>query len=332
MSKEVTSTIYGAVPWSDNLLNVSGDIRRNREIDESKFTDQLASDRQYNWHVIEESGITYFSDMWEGGKLDYFRDTVKASDGFADDIDSATNARWLNTNTFFRQPDIAGRLSNTKNHRYEKEFDWLDQQESEVMFQPTLVSPYTFSKLSARTEGIGEAKALSYVTGLYDQILASAASRGVRHILLHEPYAAYEQVPSTERKKIIRNLGKLAANHSEIDIGVYFSFGDASKILRDVIDSEVEVSVGCDLQLTPYESLPELSDRRFFAGLVTGDNTLMQSDESIVDELEKFNSNFGPWETSLTHTIDLEYLPQKYALEKIKQIGRVARLVNGAAK
>lgn len=328
MPETVTSTVWGQTPWSDQLLTISGDVERGRA-PQSAYTEQLLRDFVEYHGVLREAGITYQSGDWGGGERDYLRSTVLGVTGFETDINGAPVTRWFDTNTFYRQPTIQGSLElvSPKNHGHYQ--FWLEAAGERAVYQPTFLSPYAFAKLSERAAGIDDVRALTSVSGLYDQLLDDAAQQGVERLLFHEPYATYHQVGSRERQRLKQTIDGLAANHPAIDVGVYFSFGDAGTLMTEFAEDEQLAVLGCDLQKTAVTELPQLSGQSLLAGLVDGANSLVDSDQQLAEVLEEVQATTGAAEISITHTIDLEHLPRLIAFAKIEQLGRIARVLGG---
>ncbi|HXE10163.1 MAG TPA: hypothetical protein VN554_01930 [Verrucomicrobiae bacterium] len=326
MSTELTSTVWGIAPWSGELLQVSGDVDRGRANKWDYFS-QLTDDFETYFNALREAGIDYCAD-WSGGRRDYFRATVLNAEGFQDGIHDAPVTRWFNTNTFFRQPTIDGPLSNKlqgiPDHGLLTVF--TDGSGPPRTYQPTLLSPYAFARLSARGQGVSEAQADTYVAGLYDELLANIGSQGITHVLFHEPFAPYNEVEESERRRLGHAVGTLAANHPEVEVGVYFSYGDGAEFVRELGEDDRIAAVGCDLQRTPAASLAPLPGHRFLAGVVDGANTLTPDDKDLLPLLESAVEAVGAPEVSVTHTVDLEHVPLRFALEKVAQIGRLGSI------
>jgi methionine synthase II (cobalamin-independent) len=328
VSAEITSTVWGIAPWSDDLLKVSGDVDRGRA-ELHDYTEQLADDFGLYHRALEAAGIDYRGGDWGGGTADYFRSTVLQAEGFREGIQEAPPARWFDTNTFYRQPVIEGPLefASAKGHGFHMLF--LEGADEPAIFQPTFLSPYAFARLSGRAEGMSQGEALKYVGGLYRGLLDDAAEQGVTHVLFHEPYAPYHQVDKKERAELKHTVGTLAEEFKEergLQTGIYFSSGDGAEFVRDFAADDRLAAVGCDLTRTSAAELTVFTKgQRLLAGLVDGANTLAQDDGEIAEVLETAAEATGAPEVSLTHTVDLKYVPRAFALDKIKQIGRVAR-------
>ncbi len=329
LSAEITSTVWGITPWSDELLKISGDVGRGRAL-ESDYWQQYLDDFQNYWDVLEVSGITYRNGDWGGGTKDYFRETVESSYGFEEGVDEAPVTRIFDTNTFYRQPTIAGPLGRKYELWHEPYQIWVENVvpaiDHPTVLQPTLLSPYAFSKLANRSDKVSEDTVHRFVDELYSSLLDEISDQRAGHVLFHEPYAPYYQVGPSERAWLRHSIGSLALDHPKLKVGLYFSYGDASEFIADFAKDDRLDALGCDLQKTPIESLPRLPNHRFLAGLVDGANTLLKSDDEIHESLKITANAIRAREVSVTHTVDLEHVPRAYAIEKIKQLGRIGQV------
>jgi methionine synthase II (cobalamin-independent) len=287
--------------------------------------EQLDEDSGTYYVELEAADITYRSGDWSGGTSDYFRGIVAGTNGFQDGISQAPVTRRFDTNTFFREPTIEGPLHARQKDGEAVGYPKLIFRVGGEGYQPTYISPYAFARLAARAEGVSEANAHRYIGELYDQLFDDAVARKVTHVLFNEPYAPYHEVDKNERAILKHAIGNLAANHPSLEVGVFFGFGNGAEFVRDFAADERVAAIGCDLRKTPADELPKLPDHRFLAGVVDGANTLIRNDEEIVAELEAVEAATGSYEISVTHNIDLEFVPRTYALKKIEQIGRVAQ-------
>src|SRR5687768_10571447 len=105
MSKtEILSATYGIAPRSDELLERQIDLGKGRISPEDVAP--LEKTEMAQWTMCQ---VKAKIDRQDDGKLtwpDYLRPIVRASEGFAADIDGGPVTRWFDTNTFYRQPAI----------------------------------------------------------------------------------------------------------------------------------------------------------------------------------------------------------------------------------
>jgi methionine synthase II (cobalamin-independent) len=328
---EITSTVYGIAPWSGELLQASGDIERGRAQEED-YTRQLHADFGIYSGVLESAGIDFRSGDWGGGTEDYLRDISRLfNQQSKGKIKSEELTRWFDTNTFYRQPVLKSWPEKAGFYPHAQYQDWLKLTKSDGQYQPTFLSPYAFAKLAGNGEGVGDDQALELTRELYDQLLAEASfSADIDSVLLHEPFIPYSEGSKEERTEFIKLIGEMAAFHEPLKIGLFFGYGDASDVINEVVEADVPVTaIGADLQKTPLSKIGSVGKRTFLAGLVDGANTLFPLDRTLAAQIEGIAVAQDAAKVSLTHTVDLERVPRRYALQKILQIGRVAALVNG---
>ncbi|HET7673693.1 MAG TPA: hypothetical protein VFK11_04245 [Candidatus Saccharimonadales bacterium] len=342
MSERITSTVYGFAPPSAELLQISSDIDRGRATAE-EYDAQASADFGVYSGVLEAAGIDFRSGDWAGAsESDYLRDSARLFSGFRGDLDKSAVTRWFDTNTFYRQPVLEDLPEKQETYPHKQYLDWLSLTGSDSAYQPTFLSPYAFYRL-ADTTGIPDKNALALSNALYSQLLADAIESGVRSVLFHELFIPYENSSAEERAKFIehlkpmaefyKDLSKFGSDYEGLDISLFFSNGDASAVINDVVEQDVAVSsIGCDLQKTPLERIGSLGGRALLAGLVDGANTLFVEDDEVARRLEEASTVPDTSSVSLTHTVDLEHVPRFYAQQKIIQIGLVAALVNGRSK
>ncbi len=326
---EITSTVYGPAPWSGELLTLSGDVRRGRQSADNLLAQTKADFGLYS-ATMDAAGIDYRSGDWDGQTTDYLRDVAQLFTGFKQNLNEGTLTRWFDTNTFYRQPvieDVPAQIGFYQHSLYQ---DWLKLTRSDGEYQPTFLSPYAFAALCGKAEGLDDEQAADFVDILYAQLLAEASDEGVKSVLLHEPFIPYAESSKDERDRFITSIGKVAASNAPLQIGLFFSYGDASQIINEVIEADLPISaIGADLQKTPFDQIAPVRGKIFLAGLVDGANTLFHPEEKLAAQVEKIASSQEAAGISITHTVDFEHLPRRYAIQKIQHIGRVARLVKG---
>lgn len=326
---EITSTVWGFAPQSDELLKASGDLHRER-IPFEGWLNQVGQDRQAYVGSLKDASITY--SCYESGDGDYLRLTARDVEGFGlHQLAESPVTRWFDTNTFYRQPTIEGELHHLgrRSGRWPHWpfFDQFDQANvGKSHYQATLLSPYSFARLCARSPRVSQGQADRFVLGVYDELLDIAANHEIERVLLHEPYAAYHAVGARESRRLAAGIGDLAVNHPAVEVGVYLSFGNATDLIGELAKVENLAALGCDLIRTPVAGLPRAIPGRFLAGLVDGANTLIDDDTELVTGLETLATTLDVPEISVTHTVDLEHVPFQTALQKVRQLGRIADL------
>ena len=333
MSKEINSIVYGIAPWSDDLFQASSDFERGRT-DGEHLKRVFADDDFLYESTILAAGIDYAGRSKGPDQLDYLRGIAQVSSGLGSDVAVAPVTRWFDRNTFYRQPQITedfafdpsadSQLLERERHRE------LTGDKKRIV---TLLSPIAFSELVDQTGELTKEEIEQKVDDVYSDILDYfARTNKADQILLHDPYSAYERRSPEENQAIIDRLSRFVLRN-KLDIGVYFSNGNASGIITAAISNGLAVNrVGCDVTETPVDELPSLDGREFIAGVINADNTLEQTDEDVIQIVDDLVEKTKVETLYITHTTDLEHVPYEHALQKIRQLGRVTRLLKGANK
>ncbi|MEK9195897.1 MAG: hypothetical protein AAB914_00855 [Patescibacteria group bacterium] len=318
MSKQITTAVWGTAPWSSELLTLDGDVGRGRASADAR--DSLVDkEQELFYELLNSQAITTHNN----GQLswpDYLRPIAKLADGFEGDPDTGSVTRWFDTNTFYRQPVISGELS----LRDELAWSALIAGELSDNYELTLLSPFAFSELSG-SRGTDPQEKLQHVVGLYSQLFGQLESAGVGKVLLFEPYAPYHQVGVFGAEVLSKTIDQLAEEHPSIDISLYLGYGDPSDIARVLAENKFLDGIGWDIAKTNGQfTVPELSQKRFIAGLVDSSNTHIDQDSGLVDMAEDLVVQINSEEITLTHSVELEHVPPAYAYKKVEQLGRLA--------
>ena len=105
---EVVSAVHGIGPKSEELTALElAVIKRKASVGEFDDLRRQEANEWLEWQNLV--GI----DIQEDGRLqweDHLRPIVKASTGFAPDIDAAPEVQWFGTDTTYRRPTITGKL------------------------------------------------------------------------------------------------------------------------------------------------------------------------------------------------------------------------------
>lgn len=316
---EITTTVWGIAPWSSELLTLDGDVGRGRRdpvlrdclegVEEEQFAELLSEQA-----ITDHEGSTF---RWP----DYLRPLVEVSEGFAASVDTAPVTRWFDTNTFYRQPVIQGPLRLKDSRAWRQLVDAGRVTEA----QPTLLSPYAFAELSAVEGAVDESQKLELVTDLYDELLGQYEAAGVRSVLLYEPYAPYVGATPRDVSRLHDVINRLAFAHPNISLGLYAGYGDASNALAKFSQGSFVDAIGCDLSRTDVSRLPIARSQRFIAGIVDVSNTELEVDDKLHDRIRQLVARVQPAALTLTHQQELEHIPPEYAVQKIVQLGRIAR-------
>lgn len=309
---------HGIYPRSEALVATTRDRDRGRasEIDvERQLDGDLAS-----WvDVQRRAGLDYLSDgmlRWQ----DVFRPLVEASEG----LRAGPMARWFDNNTFFRRPQVTGRLSLSAGFSPAATRSCT----AEGPRVACLPSPYLFSRAA---EGREDRNAL--MIELAVSVLRPAAERlvaaGASLIHLQEPWLVYHGIDRADWEPFSESLRLVSAGLGAATV-LHTYFGDAAPWAERLRGLPV-AAVGIDFIETDVEALGSGWNVGILAGCLDGRNSLVESVESITDLVRRLRREVAPPAITLTSSCDLEYLPETVARRKVERLGEAARRLKEAA-
>ena len=305
---KVYSFIHGIYPRSSDLVRVTRDLDRGRA-KASDYKKQLRLD--FNSLIKNQKDAEF--DYIETGLLnwqDIFRPIVEATDG----LEAEVVTRWFDNNSFFRQPRIAKSKLKFDEKKFSKFlFQVPDKQKA------TLPSPYTFAR-SVNADGWSFDKTLGEITDILVSVKDLLIRRGVSFIQFNEPYLVYHEATNKDIGLFNKSLKKL--NSSGAKVGVQFFFGDASKIIKKLDLSLVDV-LGIDFYKTNLKNLPKNFPIDISAGIVEGRNSLIEDEKSLVRFVDDLIKRTKVENLYITNNSDLELLPEPVAAKKIEVLGKV---------
>ena len=107
---------------------------------------------------------------------------------------------------------------------------------------------------------------------------------------------------------------------------LHFYFGDVSKKIEKLLDLPVS-GLGFDTTTTPISAIKKhsFSGKSLAVGLVNSYTTKMENKNKSITEINQIVSKTKPKEVFVSTNFDLEYIPKKFANEKILILGEIAR-------
>lgn len=302
---EVLSAVHGIAPRSDELLRLGTDVERGRVSRETYGG--LLAEESANWlQLQEEAGI----DLPEYARLDWqdlLRPIVKASNGFAPDIDNAPVTRWFETNTFYRKPTIVGRLA--------LDHDLAQKAIGQPGDNISLLSPASFAVLC--NDRFSDLPADRNVFQLYAELLHLLEGCGVKRVVFDD-YATNQ-----DQNTALEHIKTLSDWYSDLQLTLISQGEGPSPIPWQPIKN-LHVSVEPS-RLTQISQLPDYRRPDFEGAEIW--HPIVDVDTTLRDELNVNNwnphviSTLKPARLVLTNSVDFERLPLKYAQEKVKRLG-----------
>ena len=313
MAMEKQAFIHGIYPRSDKLIASGRGLDRGRT---SVFEHERVESADFDslFKLQEDNGFAFIEDgkfTWQ----DIFRPFAQSTEG----IEVGPLTRWFDTNTFYRQPVITGRLSLD----YDK-FDVFVPATPGVQQKVTLPSPLTFARLCSDTRTDNFARTLSTVTELLASTVAHLEKRGINAVQFNEPYLAYAS-QAEDIDYLIRSVADIVGPSNIFSI-IHFYFGDGASVLRAFDGRETPIDVvGVDFYKTKISDAPRDFSKALLAGVIDSQNTLVENKDEIERFTEQLLEQARPQSLYLTHNCDLEFVPQTVANRKVELLGELIK-------
>ena len=230
-----------------------------------------------------------------------------------------TLVRWFDTNTFFRAPELSGRLAILAHP------DGVVPDGSVPRPRvTTLPSPYMFSR-AAHTDQDRNQLMVALAEQVLRPAIDAAVAAGSQLIHLEDPWLGFSGIkpedwaPLNDALQILhRDLKATLAFH------VYF--GDAGPHIDRLLKLPVD-AIGIDLIETDLNSLGSRWDKGLVAGVINGRSSILESLENTVEVARHLADRVRPRNLYLSSNCELGYLPTGVAERKVQRLGEAARRV-----
>lgn len=237
--------------------------------------------------------------------------------------------RYFDTNFYFRQPVVRGKIERSRPLMI-NEFEWAAKRSVQPV-KPVLTGPYTLTRLSLRDGEAGNSDVLlmSYAEALGAEIQDLAAA-GARLIQVDEPGLLRHQAALPLAHEA---LSMVAAHkgHAELALATYF--GDAAPVYSALQALPFDALI---LDFTYSPKLPEVietegSTKVLGFGLLDGRNTRLEDQAAVTRQLERMLAKVKPEQNYLTTSCGLEYLPRDRAQLKLHHLTSIKKSLLGEA-
>lgn len=317
MSKpiEVLSAVHGIAPRSDELLKLGADLERGRVSQEDyEFEIDNETDK---WLRLQRQSLI---DIREDGKLwwpDHLRNIVKGSHGFAPDVDQAPVTRWFEDNRFYRQPTIIDRL----------QFDSAAFQANSPeigLLGPnvSLLAPRSFAA-RCKNEYL-ELPADRNVLQLYSQLLFYFEQVGMERVTF-EDYSDGD-ICANGKSHDLADIETIAKWCPNINFAIINPQNKETAIpwrLAGNLGVQIPPKDLVEISREPEYRRPDFTGGEIWHNVIDASTTLDDKANVATIPVEALRL-FEPARVVLTHTVDLECLPLKYAQDKVKRLGELA--------
>ena len=319
---KIETTLAGSYP---KLPTESGDVNlrvtKNRR-DQGKATDQDVRDavRETTRRILkiqERAGVDIPVDgsvAWDDAQT-Y---VARGLGGFA--IEGLI--RYLDTNTYYRQPAITGAIAWTGPVTVE---DWKTAQSlSERPVKAFLPGPYSLYRFSKDRHYKAPKEALADLGRALGREAQALEEAGARWIHFEEPWLAKAKAEDAPMVKAA--LEPLLQGRKARTV-IHVPFGAPTAIFDTLRELPWSV-IGLDLREAPaaWDLLPRVPEGRGVAlGLVDARNTRLEETADLAREVARARAARPDLEFQLCPTASLEYLPADKAEAKVARLVEAAR-------
>jgi 5-methyltetrahydropteroyltriglutamate--homocysteine methyltransferase len=290
----VKAFVPGIYPRSEPLVQATRDLDRGRTTQEA-VDEQVARDFEQFVSLQREAGVDLLADGMLGWQ-DLFRPFLTEADG----LRTGPLTRFLDTNTFYRAPQVENGEVRLRNP--------LDERFVALLPEPRLVtlpSPFALSLgTGAAPKELAEAALKPELEGLEAEL-----------VVLSEPFLARTDDPDLD--ELAAALEALAGGPP---LALQLTFGDAAPLLRRGLADLPVDGIGIDFYATSARDLPQGFDKLLLAGVVDARNSLLEDP----GELAAFAAELADRaaDVALVPNGDLQYVSEPIASEKVVRLGQ----------
>ncbi len=233
--------------------------------------------------------------------------------------------RYLDTNTYYRQPEITGPVS-WQAPILVRDFKFAAANSSKPV-KAIITGPYTLAALSLdKHYNSREKLTLAFAEALRNEVQALAAA-GARHIQVNDPVI----LRNKDDMHIAARALTLMLDGASAETGVYTWFADAAGVLPALLDTPADV-IGLDFVAGPgnWEAFKGVRfDKKLGFGIVDGRNTRLDPPRQVAEAVKRVTDLVPPERLYVNPSCGLEYVPRETAFDKLKQMVEGARLAEG---
>ena len=283
--------------------------RVDRDAVERAFDDDLTAFVR----MQQEAGMDFFSDglvRWQ----DIFRPLTQALG-----IKPHTLVRWFDTNTFFREPELSGKLTTLANS------NGLEPDASVPRPRAaTLPSPFMFSR-AAQTDQERNRLMVDLAERVLRPAIDAAVAAGAGLIHLEDPWLGYVGINAQDWGPLSEALAVL---HRDLQATLTFHvyFGDSGPHIDRLLRLPVD-AIGVDLIETDVAELGSDWDLGLVAGIIDGRSSMLESLDNTVEVARHLADTVRPRDLYLSSNCELAFLPTVVAERKVRRLGEAARRV-----
>ncbi len=244
-------------------------------------------------------------------------DSISHLAGRLDQVEINGLLRYFDTNFYFRQPVIKGRVAGN-GPLVAEEFRYA-RAVSPRPIKPVLTGPYTLAVSSIRETSLYRdlPTLVLDLSEVLAQEVRALAGAGAEVIQIEEPAILKHPKDLRLLHKALKPLN-LAKGSSQLALYTYFA--DATPLYESLQELPVDI-LGLDFTYAPRlpETIARLGSRKALGlGLIDGRNTRMEAAPQVYPILEKILPRLSGGIAYLNPSCGLEYLPREKAVAKLR--------------
>ncbi len=253
-----------------------------------------------------------------------WQDHFRPFDAVIPALEPEALTRFIDTNTFYRRPDIEGDVE-VDESAVSDAFDDHVPDTGSIPSVGTLPSPTAWVTAAQRDDGTypDPDRARAVAEWVYPPVLDFHADRGVETVVLTDPwFARYDG----DTGAVAASLETLAATtDTDLDVLVQLPFQDAESVLHAIPTAAVD-GVIVDLTETDREALATLpADTAVGLGLVDARSSLIERPDLLRSAIESAVAHLETDEVLVTPTGDLQHVPEPIARQKVRLVSEAAQ-------
>lgn len=303
---EIKTYVPGIYARSEELVQATRDFDRSRTTQQTVAESETADLRDF-LEVQRKADLDYLSDgllNWQ----DVFRPFSEAAEG----LRPGPLTRFLNTNTFFRAPTAEAGTPQLVEPLGEPFFRIGELPRRRWV--ATLPSPHALARFA-----VDELEPRTVAEAVIGPQIKWLAGNGCTMVILQE-------TALFGRGSDIFGLGEaLEALDSPVPLGLQLPFGNAGEMLGELVELDVE-AIGVDFYATNVAVLPRPFPKTLLAGVIDARNSLLEEPEEIAEFGRQLLEELEG-ELHLVPNGDLQFVPEKIAREKVRRLGKAARIL-----
>lgn len=312
---EIEPLIPGIYARSETLVQTTRDHDRDR-VDDATLREHQRRDAEDLIGVQVAAGF----DTISPGLLTW-QDIFRPFTAFVPGLAPETLTRFVDTNTFYRRPDLEGQVEIDRTGLSSFATEHVPELTT-VDGVATVPAPTAWVSACRDEEGAfpDADRATAFAETVYPPLIDAIAERGYTTVTLTDPWLA--RYPEPEH--LLASLDTLGQATDDIELLLQLPFQDATPVLDAVAGIDVD-GVVVDRTETPHEALGTLpGDVAVGLGLVDARSSLVEREDLLLGSLSRAVDDLDTDTVYLTPNGDLQHVPERIARRKTRVLGEVA--------